>query len=107
MANLLTDLSLTSAYTVTGSFAVITGMTTTVTIAGTGSVVLLAMTLNPELVSDECAEYRFTHDGARVGPVVSSFVDATNDGLRRISLDSDHRRYTRSVHGRPRTSERE
>ena len=83
MANLLTDLSLTSAYTVTGSFAVITGMTTTVTIAGTGSVVLLAMTLNPELVSDECAEYRFTHDGARVGPVVSSFVDATDEGSGR------------------------
>ena len=83
MANLLTDLSLTSAYTVTGSFAVITGMTTTVTIAGTGSVVLLAMTLNPELVSDECAEYRFTHDGSRVGPVVSSFVDATNEGTGR------------------------
>jgi len=85
VANLLTNLALTSAFTVTGSFTVITGMTTTVTIAGTGSVVFLMMTLNPDMGdnSDECAEYRFTHDGARVGPVVSSFKDATNEGTGR------------------------
>lgn len=87
MANLLTDLTLTSAYTVTGSFADIADMSDTVTIAGTGSVVILMMSLNPELTSsDECAEYRFTHDGARVGPEISSFVDSTDEGSGRTLM---------------------
>jgi len=87
MANLLTDLILTTAYTVTGSFADIADMSDTVTIAGTGSVVILMMSLNPEMPSnDECAEYRFTHDGARVGPEVSSFADSTDEGTGRTLM---------------------
>ena len=86
MTNLLTDLTLSSAYTVTGSFADIADMSATVTIAGTGSVVILMMSLNPEMSGDECAEYRFTHDGARVGPVVSAFADATDEGTGRTLM---------------------
>ena len=87
MSNLLTDLTLTSAHTVGASFADIAGMSDTVTIAGTGSVVILMMSLNPEMTAtDECAEYRFTHDGARVGPEVSSFVDASDEGSGRTLM---------------------
>ncbi len=88
MSNLLTDLTLTSAHTIGASFADIAGMSDTVTIAGTGSVVILMMSLNPEMVSasDECAEYRFTHDGARVGPEISSFVDAADEGTGRTLM---------------------
>ncbi len=87
MANLLTDLTLSSAYTVTGSFADIAGMSDTVTIAGTGSVVILMMSLNGEMGGgDKCAEYRFTHDGARVGPEVSSFADDTDEGTGRTLM---------------------
>ena len=87
MANLLTDLTLTSAHTVGASFADIAGMSDTVTIAGTGSVVILLMSLNPELGSaDECAEYRFTHDGSRVGPEVSAFIDSTDEGTGRTLM---------------------
>jgi hypothetical protein len=76
MANLLTDFTLTSAYTVTGTWADITGMSDTVTIAGTGSIVILMMSLNPEAPGTrETAEYRFTSGGSPVGPEASARSD--------------------------------
>ena len=80
MSNLLTDLTLTSAHIIGASFADIAGMSDTVTIAGTGSLVILMMSLEGDSGGgDKCAEYRFTHDGARVGPEVSSFADSTDE----------------------------
>ena len=77
MANLLTDILTTAAYTVTGSFATITGMTDTVSIDGPGSVILIQAALTPDSSGsgDECAEYRLTVDGSPVGPVLSAFSD--------------------------------
>lgn len=82
MASLLADIELTSAHTLTGSFADITGMTATVAIAGTGSVVLLLMSLNGDASdnNDETGEYRFTVDGSPVGAVITSFKDGTDEG---------------------------
>jgi len=76
-----TDLILTSAHSLTGSFADIAGMTDVVSVEGPDSVILLQMSLQAELPgNDEVGEYRFTHDGARVGPVVSAFADDTDRG---------------------------
>ena len=84
MANLLIDKGLNTAYTVTGSWDDITDMSQSVTIAGTGSVVILMMSLQPQLTDDdECAFYRFTHDGNPVGPVLSSWAEALDGGSGR------------------------
>lgn len=85
MANLLIDLSLTSAHAVGATFADITGMSATVSVNGPGSVVILMMGLNPimDTTGDDCADYRFTHDGAAVGPIVSGFKDQVDKGSGR------------------------
>jgi hypothetical protein len=83
VANLLADIELTSSHSLTGSWATITGMTTTVTIAGTASVVFLIMSLNGDMgdTADECGEYRFTVDASATGsPVRTSFKDSTDEG---------------------------
>ena len=81
MANLLINKILTSAFTVPATFGDIADMSETVTIVGTGSMVILMMSLNPEMNSnDACAEYRFTHDGAQVGPALSCTMDEVNEG---------------------------
>lgn len=77
MANLLTDLILTSAYVYTGAFADITGMSSVVSIVDTESVVIL-MTSNVQAVNagnNICVEYRFTVDGSPVGGELSSLQD--------------------------------
>ncbi len=80
MANLLTDLSLTSAHDFTAdTFEDITGMSDTVTIAGTGSVVLLMMSLTPTQAAgtgDSCVDLRFTEGGSQVGAIMSVFADS-------------------------------
>ncbi len=80
MANLLTDLSLTSAHDFTAdTFEDITGMSDTVTIAGTGSVVLLMMSLTPTQAAgtgDSCVDLRFTEGGSQVGAIRSAFADS-------------------------------
>ncbi len=83
MSNLLTDIVLTSSDTFGGTFADITGMSDTVAIAGTGSVVIL-MTSNIPVLSgggggDACAEYRFTVDGSPVGPELSASADTSSE----------------------------
>lgn len=81
MANLLTDLILTSAYVYTGTFADITGMSDTVSIKDTGSVVIL-MTSNvaaENVAADLCVEYRFTVDGSPVGGELSSLLDSPSE----------------------------
>ena len=84
MANLLTDLTLTSAHVVGGSFADITDMSATVSIVGTNSVVLLMMAVMAEIDgSDDIADYRFTVDGARAGPEVASMMDTADGGTGR------------------------
>lgn len=82
MAEILADIELTSAHTLTGSFADITGMSTTVTIAGTGSVVLLLMSITGDLSdsTDETGEYRFTVDASAVGAETTAFKDTTDGG---------------------------
>lgn len=81
MANLLTDLTLTSAHTFTGSFADITGMSDSVTIAGPSSVVILMTSNIPAKVDggDACIEYRFTVDGSPVGPELSALHDTNSE----------------------------
>jgi len=81
MANLLTDLILTSAYVYTGTFADITGMSDTVSIKDTESVVLLMTSNVPaeNVVADLCVEYRFTVDGSPVGGELSSMLDANDE----------------------------
>jgi hypothetical protein len=87
MANLLTDLTLSTAHTIGGTFADIADMSDTVTIAGTGSVVILMMSLNQQMLAlDDCAEFRFTHDGARVGPEISSLADQVDEGTGRTLM---------------------
>lgn len=79
MSNLLTDLSLTSSHTFTGTFADITDMSATVTIAGTGSVVLLMMSVTPTQAAgtgDSCVDLRFTEGGTQVGAILSVFADS-------------------------------
>ena len=84
---LLVDIELTSAASLTGSFALVTGFTATVNIVGTGSVVVLAFEVNGAIGADsddECGEYRFTIDASAVGsPVLSSFKDSTDEGTGR------------------------
>ena len=81
MANsvLLVDIEVSTTYAVTATWADITSFApAAVTVAGTGSVILLMMSLNIDDVGDECAEFRFTHDGSFVGYEQSAFADATN-----------------------------
>lgn len=82
MANLLTDLVLTSDDTFGGTFADILGMSDTVSIVGTSSVVIL-MTSNVPAnkvdAGDVCPEYRFTVDGSPVGPELSAFHDTDSE----------------------------
>ena len=81
MANLLIDKTLTSAFTVPAAWGDVTDMSEVVTIVGTDSMVILMMSLNPEMVeTDACAEYRFTHDGAQVGPALSCTMDQIDEG---------------------------
>jgi len=87
VANLLIDISTSSAHAVGGSWADITGMSATVPVVGPSSVVILSFALNPNFPGgDRCAEFRFTEAGSRVGPEVSSFVDRGEGGSGRSMM---------------------
>ncbi len=80
MANLLTDLSLTSSHDFTAdTFEDITGMSATVDVVGTGSVVILMMSVTPTQAAgtgDSCVDLRFTEGGSQVGAILSAFADS-------------------------------
>jgi hypothetical protein len=79
MANLLTDLILTTAHVYTDTFADITGMSDVVSIESPGSVVIL-MTSNVPAENfggdQPCIEYQFTVDGSPVGGELCSHIGA-------------------------------
>ncbi len=79
MANLLTDVILTSAHVFGGTFADITGMSSVVSIAGPDSVVIMMASLVPRenVAGKICVEYRFTVDGSPVGGELASMVEQT------------------------------
>lgn len=81
MANLLIDKSLTSVSVFGGTFADITGFSQSVTVAGTGSVVILMMSVNPqqEVLADASVDFRFTSGGSQVGPIMTRFLDTNSE----------------------------
>lgn len=79
--NLLTDISSSASHTIAGTYSNVgTGaneLEETVTIAGTGSIVILMTTLGIRntSISDSSALFRMTHDGSHVGPELVTFSD--------------------------------
>ncbi len=88
MANLLTDISLTSAHSFTGTFGDIAGMSDSVTVAGPGSVVILMMSLTPaqDPSGDACMDFRFTEGGSQVGAIVSGFADNSSTQTNGVTM---------------------
>lgn len=88
MASLLANISGTSADTAPATWANIGDgeadefEAVNVTVIGTGSVIILLMSMSPTLNgTDASADCRFTHDGSVIGPVMAiPGVDNTNEG---------------------------
>jgi len=91
MANLLTDIRLTSSASSPATWADMTGMSSTVAVAGTGSVLLLIAQVAQNYASnDPAAHMRFTVGGAHEGPVTNIYSDNTvsaNGGFMCYALD--------------------
>ena len=80
-ANLLADVVTTTDDTSSGSFTDVANLTSgSVTVAGTGSILLMTATIPIAMESDRTAEYQFAIDGSREGPVCTTFTDATDEG---------------------------
>ena len=82
MANLLATIDLTSAQTPGTSYELVTGLTATVAIVGTGSVVLLLaqVPITEGGANDSSLSFQFTVDGSAANsPIMVGFIDRGNE----------------------------